>query len=97
MSGRDVHRGLGPVLGSGRTVAKRGTAACLAKRSFASAALKQRLGRTLMACDFAEAGVNNPSKHNISERMCNRLTAVEPAPLRRRASRPRTIFLRAAG
>jgi hypothetical protein len=51
--------------------------------------LEQRLGRTLMACDFADAEVNDPNKNNISERMRTRLTAVDPAPLRRKRGRPK--------
>src|SRR5262245_26874344 len=50
--------------------------------------LEQRLGRTLMACDFIDVEANDPSKHNISERMRNRLSAVDPTPLRRKRGRP---------
>jgi hypothetical protein len=53
------------------------------------ACLEQRLGRTLMACDFIDVEVNSPSKHNISERMRDRLSAVDAAPLRRKRGRPK--------
>jgi hypothetical protein len=37
--------------------------------------LEQRLGRTLMACDFTDAPVNDPNQRLISKRMRDRLTA----------------------
>lgn len=51
--------------------------------------LEQRLGRTLMACDFTDAEVNDVGKGNISERMRNRLTAVDATPLKRKRGRPK--------
>jgi hypothetical protein len=51
--------------------------------------LEKRLGRTLMACDFTDTEVNDPNKHNISERMRNRLTTVDPMPLKRKRGRPK--------
>jgi hypothetical protein len=53
------------------------------------ACLEQRLGRTLMAYDFTDAEVNDVGKNNISERMRNRLMAVDAAPLRRKRGRPK--------
>ncbi len=37
--------------------------------------LEKRIGRTLMACDFTDAPVNDPNKGNISKRQRDRLTA----------------------
>ena len=37
--------------------------------------LEQRIGRTLMSCDFTDAPVNNPDRRNKSGRMRDRLTA----------------------
>jgi hypothetical protein len=39
--------------------------------------LEQRLGRTLMCCDFTDAPINDSNQDNISERMRDRLTAKE--------------------
>src|SRR5262245_46141152 len=36
--------------------------------------LEQRLGRTLVRTDFADAPINDPSDPNISDRFRNRLT-----------------------
>jgi hypothetical protein len=36
--------------------------------------IEQRLGRTLMACDFTDAPVNDPNKGNVSKRLYDRLT-----------------------
>jgi len=41
--------------------------------------LEERLGRTLMACDFTDAPVNDPAQENISQRMRDRLTAKQVA------------------
>jgi hypothetical protein len=49
--------------------------------------LEKRLGRTLVASDFTKAEVNDPHKRNISERMRDRLAAVDPAPLQRKRGR----------
>jgi hypothetical protein len=54
--------------------------------------LEKRLGRTLMACDFTDASVNDPNKGNISQRMGARLTSTEPPPAsggKRRRGRPK--------
>ena len=54
--------------------------------------LEKRLGRTLMACDFTDASVNDPNKGNISQRMRARLTSTEPPPAsggKRRRGRPK--------
>jgi hypothetical protein len=49
--------------------------------------LEKRLGRTLMACDFIDAPVNDPSnKGNVSQRMRARLTSTE---CQRRRGRPK--------
>jgi hypothetical protein len=39
--------------------------------------LEKRIGRTLMACDFTECPVNDPSKSNNSQRLRSRLTATK--------------------
>ena len=37
--------------------------------------LEVRIGRTLVACDFTDAPVNDPNDPDISQRLRNRLTA----------------------
>jgi hypothetical protein len=37
--------------------------------------LEKRIGRTLMACDFIDAPVNDPNQVDISKRLRDRLTA----------------------
>lgn len=39
--------------------------------------LEQRIGRTLMACDFTDAPVNDPNDNEMSARLCGRITAQE--------------------
>jgi hypothetical protein len=39
--------------------------------------LEARIGRTLMACDFTDASVNDPHENNISERLRDRLQRTE--------------------
>jgi hypothetical protein len=52
--------------------------AALGQRVLCVACFEQRIGRTLCADDFvSSAGVNDPNKQNISERLCQRLTATE--------------------
>jgi hypothetical protein len=47
--------------------------------------LEQRLGRTLMACDFTDAPVNDPKQRCMSKRLRDRLSATE---CRRQRGRP---------
>jgi hypothetical protein len=39
--------------------------------------LEARIDRTLIHCDFTDAPINNPNKSDISDRLRNRLTAVQ--------------------
>lgn len=53
--------------------------------------LEKRLGRTLMACDFADVPINDPGRGNISERLRDRLDreSTLPSTTRRAISAPR--------
>jgi hypothetical protein len=51
--------------------------------------LEKRLGRTLMACDFDGAPVNDPNKDGISDRMRDRLAAADSTPPKRKRGRPK--------
>jgi hypothetical protein len=46
--------------------------------------LEQRLGRTLMACDFIDVPCNDPNQKRMSERLRDRLTATISRRLRGR-------------
>jgi hypothetical protein len=43
--------------------------------------LENRIGRTLMACDFTDCEVNDPTDETNSKRLRARLTAKEGSPL----------------
>src|SRR5262245_7615595 len=52
--------------------------------------LERRIGRTLVASDFIpDVPANDPNKGNVSQRLHNRLTAIDPTPLKRKRGRPK--------
>ena len=60
--------------GLGPAAASPGTAQFPDKEILCIGCLEQRLGRTLMSCDFDDVPINDPTKPNISDRLRDRLT-----------------------